>query len=132
MASAIGVDQALAEDHVAAALAIDHTVGPAQARQETAVAGQPAGMEFRVAAGEKDGVGMAVGRLVGEGREEADCGAGPPPALKHMGIGEPEGHIAGDRDGLAEGRERRRRPGTGGECCGLIRQPVKKCFTCNC
>ena len=74
------------------------------------------GEEFRVAAGEEDGVGLAVGRLVGEGREEADCGAGPPPALKHVGIGEPEGHIAGDRDGLAEGRERRRRPGTGGEC----------------
>ncbi len=112
MAGAGLVDQCLAQGHEASALAIDE--GPAIARGEEtgaeAFGGAEGGaMQFGIAAGEEDGIGVGGGRLVGEGREEAEAGAGGAPAVEEVGIEEGEGGVAGHGDALAQRRQSGRR-----------------------
>ena len=115
MAFPLGVDQPSAQHHVAAALAVDRAAprrrGP-QSREEAGVAGEAPGLQLRIAAGEVDGLGGRVRRLVGQRREEAQLGAGRAPGLQQRRIGEGEGRVPGNRDALAEGRQGR--PGRAG------------------
>ncbi len=79
MARAGGVDQALAQHHVAATLAVDDGAAPRRRRQpvkEAAAAGEAAGVELRIAAGQINRVGVGPRRLVTEGREQGNVGAG--------------------------------------------------------
>ena len=66
--------------------------------------GEPAGMQFGIAAGQVDRVGIRVGRLVGQWRKERQFGTGTPPAIEHRRIGEDKRIIAGNRDPLSERR----------------------------
>jgi hypothetical protein len=107
---AVGIDQTLAQHHEAAALAVDQRAAfgrGAEAVEKAAVAGEAAGMELGVAAGQEDGVGGFVGGLVGEGGEGEDLGAGGAPAVQQMGVGEGEGRVGGKGDALAERRQGR-------------------------
>ncbi len=102
---ALGIDQAITEDHVAPTLAVDQTFVRPQAIQKAGIGGDFAGMEFRIAAGQKNSLGLRVWRLVLKRRKEFYFSTLVAPVLKKVRIDKCEGLIAGHRNGLAQGGE---------------------------
>ncbi len=105
----VGIDQAGAQRHVAAALAM-HRAGlreSAHALGKARRGGELAGMQFRIAAGQPGDVAGGIGRLVGQRREGDDLGARRAPAFQQMRIDKGERHVARQRDALARAGRRR-------------------------
>src|SRR5262249_39686873 len=103
----IGVIEALAEHHVAAAFAMDRP-RLRKARQSGAKAHgvcERAGVELGVSAGQPAAVAALRGRLVAERGERDDLGAGAAPAFDEVRIDEGESLIAGERDALPRRRQ---------------------------
>ena len=120
VAASVGVGQAVAERHVAAAFAEQRGTAPrraAQALQEARGGGKAPGVKLGITAGEIDRVRAPVGRFVGEGGERQGRRTGRAPFRQHRAVGEAERRVAGHRDPLPERRERRffRRAGHRGE-----------------
>ena len=109
VARAVLVDQRLAERHVSAAFAVDRLcLGVfAQGGAEPRGGGQFASVQFGIAAGQPDEIGIGVGRFIGEGREGQDLGPGGVPAFQQVRIGKAEGGVAGDGDALRRGAGQR-------------------------
>src|SRR5205807_949372 len=98
---------ALAQRHVAAALAVDRRAGGScslQRRRKALSRSEPAGMQFGVPAREVYGVGGRVGKLVGERREKRQLGAVLAPALQNRRVEEDKGVVARDGDPRSERR----------------------------
>ncbi len=106
----LGILKALAEHHVAAALAM-HWPRRGEAGEALAEAmrgGEPSGMQLGVSARQPACVATLGRRLVGEGREGHDLGARLAPALDQMRVDEGEGFVARQRDAHAGWRQRGR------------------------
>ena len=117
MAHAVGIFEALAQHHVAAALAVHR---PRRGKPRKPVAKTPrsserAGMKLGIAAGQPADVAVRGRRLVGERRERDDLGARAAPAVDDMRIDEGEGRdrrrarsvaLAAAARGHARGRRR--------------------------
>src|SRR5712691_6066794 len=108
VADAIGVLEAFAEHHVAAALAV-HPARGCELREPGAksLGGRKrSGVQLRIAARQPAAVAARRWRLVGERREPDDLGAGAPPSGEDVRIDEREGRVGGERDALAGRRWR--------------------------
>ena len=108
------VDKPASQHHVAAAFTVDGRAAQDRcmhALPEPPGTRQPAGMEFRVAAGEEDRIGGSVRRPVVQRRKEREFGTCPAPTGEEVLVEECERIIAGDRDSLAEWRHGRPGPG---------------------
>src|SRR6185312_12733393 len=95
----VGVLQHLAQDHIAAALSM-HRPRRGKADEpftEALRCCEPFRVKLWVPAGEPAGVAQVWRRLVGEGGEGHDLGAGAPPPVEDMGIDEGEGGVARER-----------------------------------
>ena len=103
-----GVDQAFAQRHIAAALAVNglRRREQPQAVEEAARAGEAAGMQFGIASRQPAGVAVGGRRLVGQRREGDDLRPGRPPAADEMRIDEGKGLVARQRDPLARRPQR--------------------------
>ena len=104
MRDARGILQALAQHHVAAALAVHRPRLARKSRRPSRkrrACGEAPGMELGVAAGQPAGVAIGRRRLVGERRERHEFGPRRPPARRHVRIQEREGRIRRDGDALA-------------------------------
>ena len=95
VASALGVLQAFAENHVAAALAMHcaclrefRQAAPKMARRR-----QLAGVQFRITAWQPADIAVVRWRLVTQRRERHDLRAGATPAIEHVGIDERKGCV---------------------------------------
>ena len=104
-ALAIGVNEAIAQNHEAPAFAIDERPWPPVSPLRKSDCGERAAMQLRIAAGQENGIGVRVGRLVRQRRERHDLGAGLAPVMEEVRIGEREGRSCGDRDALAQRRQ---------------------------
>ena len=114
------VGQGLPQDHIATAFAIDQratVAGFEEARFEARGVGDGFAVQFGIAAGEENRVGIFIGRFIPQGRKKAQRCACSVPASEQVGINKGEGCIVGDGDSLAEGREAGHR-GSGWEGCG--------------
>src|SRR5512135_463497 len=109
-AHAIRILEALAENHVAAALAM-HLTRRGEAGEpvaETVRRGKPPRMQLGIAAGQPADVAALRRLLVGKGREGEDLGALPPPSCDEMRVDEGEGVVLGERDAHARRADRGR------------------------
>ena len=103
------VFEALAEHHVAAALAM-HRPRRGEVREPLAEARRRRRAVRRAARDsrrEASNVAILRRRLIGERRERHDLRAGAPPAVEHMRVDEAEGRVLRQRDALARRRDRR-------------------------
>ena len=110
-----GVDEARAQRHVAAALAM-HRPRPGEAPQtltEAGRRGEPTGMQLGIAAGQPAGIAVIRRRLVGERREGDNLRARGAPAANEMRVDEGKSLVPCERDPLP-GRLERNRPGAPG------------------
>src|SRR5208283_1889502 len=102
--------KALAEHHVAAALAV-HGARLGKAPQPFGKSprdGELIGMQLRISAGQPAAIGTLGRRLVGERRKCKNLGAGATPRLDEVRINEAEGLIARQRNALAGRRQSRK------------------------
>ncbi len=111
MGGAVRVREAPPQHHVAAAFAVDGSGGREgpQAGQERGRGGDPAAVQFGVAARQPAGVAIVGGRLVGERGKEAAFRPGPAPARQHVWVQERESRVARDRDPPSGRRNQRAR-----------------------
>ena len=99
--------QALAQNHVTAALAV-HRPRLREASQsiaETSRRGERFRMKLRIAARQPAAVGAIRRRFVGQRRKRQDFGAGVAPRREHMRIDETERPIVRQRDALSGRRD---------------------------
>ena len=117
VATTLRVFEALAQNHVAAALTVHWPrLGELlQSRTKAFHSDERIGMKFRIAARQPAAIGVLRRRLVSKRREWKDLGAGFSPSLDEMWIDEAESLIARQRDTLSRRRNgprpRRRRDG---------------------
>ena len=113
MGDAGRIGQALAHRHIAPAFAVRRArLGEApETFAKSRCRRQPPGVQFRIAARKPADIAIGRRRLVGEGREWDDLGAGRPPALHEMRVDERESGVARERDPLSRrpNRDGRRR-----------------------
>src|SRR6516165_5099235 len=110
MPDSFAVDQSPAENHIAAALAVDGlpiSCGFAEAGSKLFRGREPVRPKLRIAAGEVDRIRSAIGRLIGKRREERELGALTAPTLQHSGVGEAERLVARDGNPPTQNRQRR-------------------------
>src|SRR5262249_32277720 len=108
VARAVRILDALAQHHVAAALAV-YRPRLREAREPVpeALRGRECtGMEFGIAAGQPADVAAFWRRLIGERRKSRDLRARFAPAREHMRIDERKRRVRRQRDTLAGGRQR--------------------------
>ena len=100
---ALRADEPLAQDHIAAALAMNGLCcgEGAQATAEVRVGGQAPEREARVAAGKPHRIGGTVRRLIGKRRERQDFRPRFVPCVQDMGINERKGSVLRQGDPLA-------------------------------
>ena len=103
---ALGVDQRLAENHVAAAFAVDPSrFGEApQTVQETPRLRKAPRMQFRIAARKPAHVAIVGRRFIRERRKEEKLGAAIAPSLREMRVKKRESVVTRDGDALRGGR----------------------------
>src|SRR6516225_6406983 len=109
MPGSFAVDQSLAENHIAAAFAVDDlpvSRGFAKAGSKLFRRCEPTRPKLWIAAGKVDRIRCAIGRLIGKRREECELGALTAPTLQHSGIGEAECVVARDEDPLTQNWQR--------------------------
>ena len=82
--------------------------GAVQAGAEAFGRGEPAGVQFGIAAGQVDGIGRAAAARRRAAKRRT-FGALAAPAVEHGGVGEEERLVARDGDARAERRQRERR-----------------------
>ena len=128
VAYAVGVLQAAAQHHVAAAFAKDRGAARRSGRKPSRKRScrQRAGMQLGIAAGQVDRVGIAGGASSASGENGSDLGARRAPAIQQMRIGKGEGGIPRDGDALAERRQGGRRCPVGGRCAGRARRSRRR------
>ena len=105
------IHQALAQNHIAAALAIYCGTaggGGPQAGEKIPLARKPSGMELGIAARKIDRIRVLDRRLVGERGEGKELGPLRAPTVQEVRIGEGEGVVAGQRHPLAKRGQRDR------------------------
>ena len=115
---AFGVLEGLAEDHIAAALAV-YGLCPGERRksvEKPAGRCNPARVKLGITAGQPAAVAIRRRRLVVQRRKTDDLGALPAPVRRHVRVDEREGIVVGKRDSLAGRIER-----TGGGDIGFLR-----------
>ena len=104
------IDKPVTEHHVSTALAIDARAALCSrlhAILEMLRGGKLSGMQFRIAAGQINGIGIGRRRLVREGRKEGYFRAAPPPAEQHVLVTEGESDIPRHSNALAERHQAR-------------------------
>ncbi len=103
VALAVFAGKAVAQHHVAAALAVHRAFRGegAHAGEEVRVCGEAPGVKLRVAAGQPDCIGGAGRRFIGQRREGKNLRARVPPGFDKMWINEGKGGVLSQRNPLA-------------------------------
>src|SRR5215472_731798 len=108
MPGSFAVYQGLAENHIAAALAVEGlpiSRGLAEAGSKLCRGREPIRPKLRITARKVDRIRCVIGRLIGKRREEGELGTLTAPTLQHSGVGEAECFIARDGNPLTQNRQ---------------------------
>src|SRR5215472_18967395 len=108
MPGSFAVDQGLAKNHIATALAVDDlpiSRRLAEAGSKLRRGREPIRPKLRIAAGKVDRIRCAIGRLIGKRREERELGTLAAPIPQHSGVGEAECLVARNGNPLTQNRQ---------------------------
>src|SRR5215472_2617334 len=108
MPGSFAVDQGLAENHIAAALAVDGlpvSRSFAEAGSKLCRGREPIRPKLRIAAGKVDRIRCVIGRLIGKRREERELGALTAPTPQHSGVGQAECLVVRNGNPLTQNRQ---------------------------